>query len=248
MPQLLLELIGREFQCRTVEAPLYQRLKAAIETPILANRLKAGEHLPGERAIAEALNLSRVTVRKALSLLQEEGLLTRRHGFRTEVGSRVQKSLSTLTSFSEDIRGRGMEPGCIWLSKQVSRPTPDEMMALGIAGDAAVLRMKRVRTADGLPIAVEVAAVPQRFLPTPDLVDGSLYEALAERGFLPVRAVQRMRARAASPEDAGHLECTAGDPILLTERRCFLADGQTVEHCETTYKGDIYDFVFELHR
>ncbi|RUZ91145.1 GntR family transcriptional regulator, partial [Mesorhizobium sp. M7A.F.Ca.US.003.02.2.1] len=166
----------------------------------------------------------------------------------TEIGSRVEKSLSTLTSFSEDILARGLKPGCLWLSKQISRPSPAEMMALGIAANTNVIRMRRVRTADGAPIAVEVSAVPVRFLPSPEMVQDSLYEALDARGFLPQRAIQRMRSRGASLEDARHLHCEMGAPLLMTERRCFLADGQIVEYCETRYKGDVYDFVFELQR
>ncbi len=244
----LIELVSKELGETAPDVPLYKRLKSALESAIRSNALKAGGVLPGERVLAESLSLSRVTVRKALSLLEEEGLLNRRHGFKTEVGSRVEKSLSTLTSFSEDIRARGLVPGCVWISKQVSRPSPTEMMALGVSANATVIRMKRVRTADGVPFAVETSAVPTRFLPLPDLVRESLYEALEARGFMPQRAIQRMRSRAASSEDAKHLHCEVGAPLLMTERRCFLADEQIVEYCETRYKGDVYDFVFELRR
>jgi GntR family transcriptional regulator len=244
----LVDLIGRELQSAASGLPLYKRLKTAIETAILSNALKAGAVLPGERVLAEALSLSRVTVRKALALLEEEGLLNRRHGSKTEIGSRVEKSLSTLTSFSEDIVARGLVPGCIWISKHISRPSPTEMMALGVVGNSNILRMKRIRTADGVPIAVEISAVPVRFIPSAEMVKDSLYEALEVRGFLPQRAVQRMRSRAASLEDAQYLHCDAGAPLLMTERRCFLADGQIVEYCESRYKGDVYDFVFELQR
>ena len=115
-----------------------------------------------------------------------------------------------------------------------------------LLGDEGVGRLMAFQAALGE--ALEHAAVPVRFLPSPSLVGDSLYEALAQRGFLPRRAVQRMRARAASPEDAQHLRCEAGAPILTTERRCFLADGEIVEYCETRYKGEVYDFVFELQR
>jgi len=243
-----LHFIREAMQADESDTPIYRQLKAAFETAILTNRFRVGSNLPGERRVAESLNLSRVTVRRAFVMLEEEGLLTRRHGFRTEVGSRVEKSLSTLTSFSEDIRARGLTPGCVWISKAISRPSSTESMALGIAGNASIVRFKRVRTADAEPIAVEVAAVPVRYLPDPASVAESLYEALDARGFLPQRAVQRMRARAATADDARHLNCGQGAPILTTERRCFLADGQVVEFCETRYKGEVYDFVFELHR
>ena len=243
-----IELVAAELQWAADDAPLYKKLKSAIEKAILSNTVKSGAVLPGERVLAEELGLSRVTVRKALGLLAEEGLLNRRHGFKTEVGSRVEKSLSTLTSFSEDIMARGQIPGCLWLSKEISRPSPAEMMALGIAGNAHVLRMKRVRTADEIPVALETCAVPTRFLPSADLMGTSLYEALDKRGYMPQRAIQRMRSRAATDDDASHLQCERGAPLLMTERRCFLGDGQIVEYCETRYKGDIYDFVFELRR
>ncbi|PRX11197.1 UNVERIFIED_ORG: GntR family transcriptional regulator [Martelella mediterranea] len=244
----IIERIRIELAESTTDIPLYKRLRVALESVILANDLHAGERLPGERRLADALGLSRVTVRKSLTLLEDDGLLSRRHGARTEVASKVEKTLSTLTSFSEDIRSRGMKPGCIWLSKFVSRPSPTEMMALGIGYSENILRMQRIRTADEKPIAIETASVPERYLPAPELVGNSLYEALEARGFLPQRAIQRMRTRTASREDSKHLSCPSAAPLLVTERRCFLSHGEVVEYCETRYRGDVYDFVFELKR
>ncbi|AMM83279.1 GntR family transcriptional regulator [Martelella sp. AD-3] len=244
----IIKRVRAELAGSATDIPLYKRLKTAIEAVILSNELHAGERLPGERALAESLGLSRVTVRKSFALLEEDGLLARRHGARTEVASKVEKTLSNLTSFSEDIRSRGMEPGCIWLSKQMSRPSPTEMMALGIGSNESILRMQRIRTADGKPIAVEIASVPQRFLPAPELVGHSLYDALEKRGYLPQRAIQRMRTRSASQEDSDRLSCPPLTPLLVTERRCFLPQGDVVEYCETRYRGDVYDFVFELRR
>lgn len=71
---------------------------------------------------------------------------------------------------------------------------------------------------------------------------------LARLGALPQRAVQRMRSRPATARDAELLEVEAGAPLLIMERRCFLADGQIVEFTETRYRGDVYDFVLELRR
>lgn len=244
----LLEQLKRSLDGASADIPLHKRLRSAIEEAVRTNVLKSGAVLPGERVIAEALSLSRVTVRKAIESLVEEGLVHRRHGAKTEVGSRVEKSLSTLTSFSEDMSARGLVPGCIWLSKQIARPLPSEMMALGVSPDTQVVRMKRIRTADGLPLALETSTVPVKFLPSTDLVHDSLYGALESRGALPQRAIQRMRSRPANAEDAQHLHCDAGAPLLVMERRCFLADGQIVEFTESRYKGEVYDFVVELKR
>ncbi len=228
--------------------PLHKRLARALESAIASNDLKRGAVLPSERVLSETLGISRVTVRTSIEALEEAGLLRRRHGARTEVVSPVEKSLSTLTSFSEDMVSRGLTPGCIWISKEISRPSPTEMMALGLSAKAELVRLRRIRTGDGRPIAVETAAVPTRFLPHPDLVSDSLYAALEKRDVLPQRAIQRMRSRPASERDAELLHCEHGAPLLIADRRCFLADGQIVEFTETRYRGDVYDFVTELNR
>lgn len=244
----LLDRLRHEVGGLDTGQPLYRRLRSAIEKLVEGGALKPGDVLPGERVLAEAMALSRVTVRKAIEALVEDGLLRRRHGSKTEIASHVEKSLSTLTSFSEDMESRGLVPGCVWISKEISRPSPTEMMALGIPSGEQVLRFRRIRTADEAPIAIETSTVPTRFLRSPDLVDKSLYQALGAVGAMPQRAIQRMRSRPASVRDAELLRIEAGAPLLIVERRCFLADDQLVELSETRYRGDVYDFVFELRR
>lgn len=244
----LLERLRAQLAGAEAGLPLYKQLRGAIETLVLGGALKPGAVLPGERVLAEALKLSRVTVRKAIATLVEDGLVRRQHGSKTEIASHVEKSLTALTSFSEDMSSRGLKPGGVWLSREISRPGPAEMMALGISGQQQVLRLRRLRTADGAPMAIETATLPARFLPSPDLVGGSLYEALDALGAMPQRAVQRMRSRPATTADAELLKIEPGAPLLIMERRCFLADGQIVEFTETRYRGDVYDFVLELRR
>jgi GntR family transcriptional regulator len=244
----LLERLKETLSAADIAVPRYRRLSGAISAFVATGELKLGDPLPGERVLAETLGLSRVTVRKAVQVLEDEGLVRRRHGTRTEIASHVEKSLSTLTSFSEDISSRGMKPGCIWISKEIGRPMPIEMMSLGIANSQNVVRLRRIRTADEMPIAIETSTVPTRFLPSPELVAESLYETLAVLDALPSRAVQRMRSRPATESDARLLGYDVGAPMLIVERRCFLASEQTVEFCETRYRGDVYDFVVELRR
>lgn len=244
----LLDTLRADLAAQDNGAPLYKRLKSTVEAMIGRGLLRPADVLPGERSLAEALGLSRVTVRKTIDALVEEGRVRRRHGSKTEIASHVEKSLSTLTSFSEDMESRGLTPGCVWISKEISRPSPTEMMALGISAGEQVLRFRRIRTADGAPIAIETSTVPARFLAAPELVDRSLYEALEKVGAMPQRAIQRMRSRPASGRDAELLQIEAGAPLLIVERRCFLADEQLVELSETRYRGDVYDFVFELRR
>lgn len=228
--------------------PLYRRLEQALKQAFAASLIRRGAALPSERVLSTTLGISRVTVRKALDVLVADGFLDRRHGAKTVLSSRLEKSLSTMTSFSEDIRSRGMEPGGTWLSREIARPSPSEMMALGISGSERVVRLRRLRTADGMPIAIETATLPARFVPDPLGIGDSLYLYLDAAGALPVRALQRMQAKPGTPEEKRLLSAPDDAALLVMERRCFLADGQIVEFTETRYRGDVYDFVIELMR
>ena len=228
--------------------PLYRQLGRALKAAIDESVLKRGAVIPSERDLSTGLGLSRVTVRKAIDNLVSDGLLDRRQGAKTVVSSRLEKSLATMTSFSEDMRSRGLTPGCVWISREISRPSPAEMMALGIPGHEKIVRLRRLRTADAMPIAIETATLPARFVPDPDVIGASLYEYLAAHGALPVRAMQRMQAKPATEEERRLLATPEGTSLLTMERRCFLADDQIVEFTQTKYRGDVYDFVIELTR
>lgn len=226
--------------------PLYQKIANALTDAMDMKVAGADAALPSERSLASYLGVSRVTVRRALDDLAASGLLRRRHGARSSMGPRVEKTLSALRGFSEELRARGSEPGQRWLDKQIVLPTPNEAMALGIAPSEKIVRLVRVRLADGAPIAMERACVPTRFLPSPDLVDTSLYAALRKMNVSPARGAQRIRAGVTTRTEADALECDIGSPILIVERRCSLADGQIVEFTETRYHGERYDFMAEL--
>jgi GntR family transcriptional regulator len=226
--------------------PLYLRLRDALAEATRLGIAGPSGGLPSERWLARRLEISRVTLRRAMDELAADGLLSRRRGARTVVARRVEKVLSALTGFSDELRARGMEPGQRWISRRTVSPSPSEALALGLSAVDAIVRLVRVRLADGQPIAIERATVPQSILPSGDLVTGSLYEALGRLGSPPVRGVQRIRAGLMTRVDAELLDSDPGGPLLIVERRCFLADGQPVEFTETRYNGERYDFLTEL--
>lgn len=227
--------------------PLYRKVASAIDGLIGTGTLKRGALLPSERVLADRLGISRITIRKALDVLIAQGVIRRKQGSRTEVTARVEKSLARLSSFSEDMLLRGFSPGCIWISKELTYPTPAEAMALGLGPSGSILRLKRVRTADAVPIAIETAAVPATILDNPGLVEDSLYAVLDAVGVLPERAMQRMKAGPADANDKLHLGLEGPASLLIVERRCFHGD-RIIEYTQTRYRGDVYDFVLELHR
>lgn len=230
------------------EQPLYRRLAALLVDAMTEGAVSEGQALPSERRLSEGLGISRVTVRRALDLLSRDGRVRRQQGAQTRVAERVQKALSTVTGFSEELAARGSVPGHRWVSRKTVLPTPGEAMALGISGSDPVVRLVRIRTADGRPLAIERATVPQAFLPSGDMVQASLYATLRALGAGPVRGTQRIRAGLMSSVEAEHLESEPGAALLIIERRCCLADGRAVEFTETRYNGALYDFLTDLGR
>jgi GntR family transcriptional regulator len=246
--QTLVSRIAAAMKQSSGSLPIYRQL-ANVMIELMQNEDELGSSaLPSERSLATGLGISRVTVRKALDELALEGRLQRRQGARTVMGDRMQKRISYLSGFSEELRSRGIEPGQRWISRQTVLPTPTEAMALGLSGTDPIVRLVRVRLADGIPLAIERAAIPQSVLPSGDLVEDSLYALLTDLGVPPMRGVQRIRAGIMARIEAELLECSPGTPLLIVERRCFLADERPVEFTETRYNGERYDFLTELGR
>jgi GntR family transcriptional regulator len=230
-------------------APLYLRIKKLVTEAVQSEELGVGDAIPSERDVAEMLGVSRVTVRKAFTELVQDGVLTQRRGSGTFVqGSsvRIEQPLSRLTSFSEDMRLRGLTTDSDWIDRSIGLPTPEEALKLSISPSDQVCRFYRLRRADGIPLAIENAVVPRRFLDEPLSVDRSLYDALDGRGFKPVRALQRLHAMALKESEAKLLDLPNGSPALFIERIAYLPDGRTVEYTRSHYRGDSYDFVAEL--
>jgi GntR family transcriptional regulator len=231
-------------------APLYLRLQKHIRRAIQSGDLRPLDALPGERDLAEAFGVSRVTVRKALAALVESGLLHQRQGSGTFVApapQKVEQPLSRLTSFSEDMQLRGLEPTTEWLGREVSLASPQEAMRLLLSPNELVSRLRRLRLAGGVPMAIERATVPVRYLPDPHLVEHSLYATLGALGVRPVRALQRLSAANLAAEDAALLGVAAGAAALAIDRISFLASHQPIEFTQSWYRGDAYDFVAELN-
>ena len=228
--------------------PLYLQLARHLRSLVTEGKLGQGDALPGERELAERLGVSRITVRKAVRELSAEGLLQQRQGAGTFVnrGPHVEQRLRTLTSFSEDVASRGLKPGSVWLHRKVAVATPEETLALCLSPGSTVSRLHRLRTANGTPMALEMAVVPTRFLPDPEEVKDSLYDTLRRRGFTPFRALQRLTAIRLTPELAKQLDVPEGAAAFSIERRTMLEDDTLLELVHSHYRGDAYDFVVEL--
>jgi GntR family transcriptional regulator len=234
---------------RSERRPLFEAISAALRREIEAGRFAKIDVLPGERELSEMLEVSRTTLRRAIAELVDEGVLFHRHGAGTFVRRnppRVEQPLSRLTSFTEDMRLRGLVDSSRVIDRGTFLPTPEEAMMLGIGPSETIYRLERLRLADGAPMAIERAAVPLRFLDGARPVEESLYAALETSGYRPVRALQRLRAVVIGPAEAALLEMAAGSAALDIQRIAYVADGRRVEFTRSYYRSDTYDFVAEL--
>jgi GntR family transcriptional regulator len=229
--------------------PRYLQLRRRLDDAIDSGLLQPETPLPSEREIASLTDLSRVTVRKAIQALADDGAVVQRHGSGSFVAARpprVEQSLSQLTSFTEDMANRGMEIKALWLERGIFLPSPEEAVALGLGTGDSVSRLARLRTANGRPMAIERASLPVDILPHPTQVEDSLYKMLDELGTPPVRAIQKITAINLDDRDADLLDVEPHTAGLKIERTSFLAGGRVVEFTRSIYRSDAYDFVAEL--
>ncbi len=232
---------------KTDPAPLYMQIKKRVREAITNRAFETDDAIPAERELATEMNVSRLTIRKAIDGLVAEGLLTRRRGAGTFIANRVEKSFSKLSSFTEDMISRGLRPHSKWLSKSEGSVTPEEALSLSLSPGTLVYRFQRIRYANDLTMALEYSTIPSYCLKSLDAVQESLYAALEHTGNRPVRALQRLRAVLFNSEQADILGINVRDAGLFIERRGFLADGRTAEFTQSYYRGDAYDLVAELN-
>jgi GntR family transcriptional regulator len=223
--------------------PKGEQLREILEG-LLAS-LPPGSELPSERELAERFGVARMTVRGELDRLTAEGLTYRLQGRGTFVAEPRVAQAGALSSFTEDMRGRGMEPSSVVLAQE--EITANELLAgkLELAPGAPVLRVDRVRLADGTAMAVEQAYLPVARLPgvvDADFTRTSLFELLADRWSVRLGdADQRVVAVAIEGADAHALEVAEGQPGLRFQTLTRDRDGIPVFYAVSLYRGDRYE-------
>lgn len=233
------------------QGPRYIQLHRYIAQSIRDKQLASDTRLPGEREIAEAADVSRVTVRKAIDLLANEGLVIRKRGSGNYVRATsepkiLEQSLSSLSSFTEHTKLRGMVPSSQVIEAGLYTPTPLEISTLGLISGALVARIIRLRCGDGIPMAVETSSLPADILPNPADVKTSLYDVLRHNNCAPTRAIQKIGAVNASVSNAELLEVPQGSAVLQIDRTAYLDSGRPIEFTSGIYRSDLYEFISEL--
>lgn len=226
-----------------------QALREILEA--LVASLPPGSPLPSERLLAERYGLARMTVRTEVDRLVAEGAIYRLHGRGTFVAEPRVAQAVLFSSFTEDMRARGMKPGSIVRSQEVIEATALLASRLEIAPHAPVALIERVRTADGTPMALERAHVPADRFPgveEADFANGSLFEVLGRYGVELRDAEQRVVAVAIRAAEAELLDVNEGDPGLLFHTVARDAGGTPAYYATSLYRGDRYEIELRQRR
>lgn len=222
--------------------PKYYQLREIL-LDLIEHELTIDAPVPSERELAARYGLSRMTARQAVEHLVSEGRLYRVQGKGTFVSAPKIDMPLRLTSFTDDMRARGMEPGSCDLGRRTTPATAAVARELGLEVGMPVHVIERLRTADAVPMALERAHLPAHLAPdllSHSMLDRSLYELLATvYGVALDRGDQIIEAGIADSGDAGLLGLPQGSAVLLLQRRCW-AGPVAVEYVVSTYRADRY--------
>jgi GntR family transcriptional regulator len=240
---------------RRSDMPIFKQIAAQLREQIVQGKLRLGDVIPSERELADALTVSRMTLRAAVDELVNEGLLLRQRGRGTIVAHvRISKQAQVLgfMSFSEEMRARGLTPSSRILEFKSEIADAAVAAQLDLPLGAQVILLKRVRLANGEPMALERCYMPyERFsrLLQFDLATRSLYDIL-EKEFetRPTVCQETVEAIALDAPEARELGCKRGAPALLVTRVTRDARGTYIEAEQTLYRSDRYRMVFMRER
>ena len=244
------ETIGSLPPALSARRPKGEQLQEILEG--IVGALEPGALLPSERLLAERYGVARATVTQAIDDLVSRGLVYRVHGSGTFVAEPKFHQPLTLTSFTEDMRARGMNPGSVVRSQAVVPASEVVARHLALVPGTPVVHMERVRTADGEPMALERTHLPAQRLPgleDADLTDASLYELMERKwGVRVAEADQWASVVRVTDEEAALLHVSAEQPALLFQRVTRDPAGTPVEYVRSLYRGDRYEVHTRLER
>lgn len=234
------------------DEPAYLQIKHWLLSELSRGRWGRDHPLPPEREIAESFEVSRMTVRHAFSELTHEGWIERIRGKGTFVRDvRIQYGTNGLTSFSQEMKAAGKTPGAAVLRFEIRSGSAEECDRLQVASGTRVVELRRLRTANTLPVGVETAVLPlarvEGITRVPLNQLSSLYQVLRDAcGLRLYKANQWMEAGLCGAECAELLGVKTGSAVLQSERTTMDDEGVIVEYVRGVYRGDVYRIHSEL--
>ncbi|MEN4010816.1 MAG: GntR family transcriptional regulator [Chloroflexota bacterium] len=230
---------------RTIK-PLYQQVEQELLRQIRREELRPGEKLPSESEISRHFHVSRITARRAINNLIQQGLVYSHQGRGTFVAHTRIRELSGFRSFSEDIRNRRMTPSSRLLCLSRVQPAAKIRAELNLSGGSTAYRLERVRLVNGVPAAYEDAYLPETLCPGLDQYDlekRSLFDVLrSEYNLQPTWADAELEAAAVDERLAAHLGIQPGEAVLIALRHTYTETMDVIEYVRSVYTGKQFTF------
>lgn len=236
--------------------PMYRQLADYIKKQISSGVYCPGDVLPSEADYIREFNLSRTTVRLALGMVTNAGLVRREQGRGTIVVPQVHSNLPILSSFTEEARRYGREPSVELISCGEEPLSQAAANALSLPANTRVLKVIRLRLVDGDPIGLSVSWLNTVNFPQLREIDyssTSLYQVFEEELGLSIRkAAENIRADLATAQETRSLKIKSGAPVLRMNRITLIAGEQDtvvpIEYVEAVFNGVVYSVDVELYR
>jgi GntR family transcriptional regulator len=225
--------------------PLYYQIHTALMDKILSGDLSEGDPLASEEELSRSYKVSRMTARQAHNGLKKSGYAVSEKGRGTFVTRpKLEKNIMHLQGFTEEMRQRGMKPGSRVLEQTVIAPNETLMTKLKLKSDDRVMLLRRLRLADGIPMAIEESHIPLSVFPGLDLINfskHSLYDVMRESyGVRVGYADETIEALPATREEAELLTIPKKVCVLSITRIIMTDHDSLVEWSCSRYRGDRY--------
>lgn len=214
----------------------------------LINNQEPNTMIPSERVLSETLDISRMTVRKAIDIMVQEGKLYRKNNIGTFVSdNRLYKIYNTLTSFSDEVKSSGDIPGNIVL-KFAKIPAPEKIAAkLNIPKGELIYEVIRVRLKNDVPLQVDFSYIPADIIYLDEtIVQGSIYEYIRNELKLEIYTSIRRIVAVGMPENyAHHIHLKPNDPTIMDENVAYLKNGRIFELCISYRNQHKYELIIQ---
>ena len=227
--------------------PLYKQLKDLILKEIEEGRLKPNQKIPTELELSERYQISRMTVRKSLAQLVDEGILAKKQGKGTFVQApKMTEDLSSPNSFTNLCKRNGKVPGGRTLKFILEEATDRDMKELKLEPGEQVIRVERLRLADNMPVMLENLYFPGHLknILVENLDDTSLYQILHDKyGLVTGNSVMEFEISEANSYEAALMEIRAGSPLLLVREIVYDQYGQPLHRTKSLLRGDKFKYI-----
>lgn len=230
-------------------SPRHEQISDWLRQQLEEGNYEADEKLPSENQLCEKFGVSRVTIRKALQTLENEGLIYRSQGLGSFVcDDRTRQSFIQLTDFEEDMQRAGLESSSKVIRLKTEKATDQIAGTLNLDPDSTVVRLERLRLGDDQPIAFDITWLPMfygQLIEGYDLKDETIYDILENDFDIPVEKGHfRIEAENASKEIANHLDVKQGTALLLIDRLSLTVGEKPIYYQKRYYRSD--RIVYEL--